>query len=118
MRRTATAVPNSIENVPFFDSFKVAKVLRKRLPNILTWFKHRISTSAGFNSRIQQQDSVNQIQRSRFPKIPQLQDKNSVLLWKTSTQKRTPLAIKILEEPQNQRRSEQDESDLQLVNAN
>ncbi|MCX7394241.1 MAG: hypothetical protein NTW75_08935 [Planctomycetales bacterium] len=113
MRRTATAVPNSIENVPFFDSFKVAKVLRKRLPNILTWFKHRIS-----NSRIQQQASVNQIQRSRFPKIPQLQDKNSVLLWKTSTQKRTPLAIKILEEPQNQRRSEQDESDLRLVNAN
>jgi hypothetical protein len=53
MRRTATAVPNSIENVPFFDSFKVAKVLRKRLPNILTWFKHRIS-----NSRIQQQAST------------------------------------------------------------
>jgi len=53
MRRTATAVPNSIENVPFFDSFKVAKVLRKRLPNILTWFKHRISNSAGFNSRLQ-----------------------------------------------------------------
>jgi transposase len=34
---------------------KVAKMLRDRLPNILTWFTHRISnsTSEGFNSRIQ-----------------------------------------------------------------
>lgn len=34
---------------------KVAKMLRDRLPNILTWFQHRISnsTSEGFNSRIQ-----------------------------------------------------------------
>lgn len=33
----------------------VAKTLKRRLPNILSWFRHRISTgpSEGFNSRIQ-----------------------------------------------------------------
>ena len=34
---------------------KVAKMLKKHLPNILTWFRHRISNgpAEGFNSRIQ-----------------------------------------------------------------
>jgi len=34
---------------------KVANMLRKRLANILTWFRHRISNgpAEGFNSRIQ-----------------------------------------------------------------
>jgi len=34
---------------------KVAKMLKKRLGNLLTWFRHRISNgpSEGFNSRIQ-----------------------------------------------------------------
>jgi transposase len=34
---------------------KVAKMLKKHLPNILTWFRHHISNgpAEGFNSRIQ-----------------------------------------------------------------